>query len=153
MLNIVLYQPEIPQNTGNVGRLCVCNNWTLHLVKPLGYELEDKYLKRSGMDYWQHLNLVVHENWEACLKYLKEQNFYYLTTKVQKPYWNASFKEGDALVFGPETSGLPKEILEANKENCLTIPMTSEHKRSLNLATSVGIVSYEAARQLFVNKL
>ncbi|MDX1919244.1 MAG: tRNA (cytidine(34)-2'-O)-methyltransferase [Candidatus Caenarcaniphilales bacterium] len=148
MLNIVLFEPEIPQNTGNIGRLCVCNGLNLHLIKPLGFEISDKYLKRSGLDYWQYLKINIYENWQEFYSPRHNSQFWFLTTKAQKTLWQVKFKEDDYLVFGPESRGLPLE-LRANPENSLLIPMFSEdYKRSLNLSTSVGIVAYEALRQI-----
>jgi len=149
-LQIVLYQPEIPFNTGNIGRLCVSNDLSLHLIKPLGFSLDDKYLKRAGLDYWQYLDLKIHESFEELQEYLgKNRNYWYLTTKTQKAYWDIQFTSNDVLVFGQETRGLPSELLAENQTNCLRIPMYSEkNSRSLNLSTSVGIVLYEALRQL-----
>ena len=149
MLQIVLYQPEIPPNTGNIGRLCVANDLKLHLVEPLGFEINDKYLKRSGMDYWQYLNLKIHKNWQALKTDLgDENNYWFFTTKAQTAHWSVKFSENDILVFCPETRGLPAEILNENQNNCLLIPMFGEYKRSLNLSTSVGIATYEALRQI-----
>lgn len=148
MLNIVLFQPEIPQNTGNIGRLCVCNGLTLHLIKPLGFEITDKQLKRSGLDYWQYLKLEIHENWQEFYLNKEKARFWFLTTKASKTLWEANFQENDYLVFGPETKGLPPE-LRSNSENSILIPMfSSDYKRSLNLSTSAGIVAYEALRQI-----
>ncbi|MDJ0625931.1 MAG: tRNA (cytidine(34)-2'-O)-methyltransferase [Candidatus Caenarcaniphilales bacterium] len=149
MIEIVLYQPEIPPNTGNIGRLCVCNDLRLHLIQPLGFSIEDKYLKRSGMDYWQHLKLNVHESFDALRKNLGfERKYWFFTTKAKSSIWETSFAKDDVLVFGPETRGLPAEILQQNQNYQVLIPMLSTNKRSLNLATSVGIASYEALRQI-----
>ncbi|MFN5538683.1 MAG: tRNA (cytidine(34)-2'-O)-methyltransferase [Candidatus Melainabacteria bacterium] len=149
MLDIVLYQPEIPPNTGNIGRLCVSNDLRLHLVEPLGFEISDKQLKRSGMDYWQYLNLTIHKDWNELISFFGEsRNYWFFTTKTEKSFWSAEFQENDILVFGPETRGLPEELLNQNPQRCLTIPMLGKHKRSLNLSTSAGVAVYEALRQI-----
>ncbi len=149
-LEIVLYEAEIPWNTGNIGRLCVANSLNLHLVKPLGFSLEDKFLKRAGLDYWQFINLKIHENWQALKDFLgQNKNYYFFSKKAEKVFWDADFKEGDILVFGPETRGLPDYILEEHKENCLSIPiLNSSTVRSLNLSSSVSIAVYEAMRKI-----
>ena len=147
MLHIVLIEPEIPPNTGNIGRLCLATGSTLHLVKPLGFSIDDKTLKRAGLDYWREVRVVFWESF-AGLRAAQpaEARFFFLTTKAARPYWDAAFRDGDFLVFGRETKGLPETLLAANPESTLTIPMRPE-TRSLNLATSVGIVLYEAVRQ------
>lgn len=147
MLHVVLVEPEIPPNTGNIGRLCLAAGARLHLVGPLGFSLDDRSLKRAGLDYWAELDL---REWES-LEALKNEaglgaRFFYLTTKTERPYWSAAFRDGDYLVFGPETRGLPESLLAAQTDACLTIPQQAG--RSLNLATAVGIVLYEAVRQL-----
>ncbi|MCH2228449.1 MAG: tRNA (cytidine(34)-2'-O)-methyltransferase [Candidatus Caenarcaniphilales bacterium] len=156
--NIVLYNPEIPQNSGNIARMCVANDLKLHFIKPLGFEIDDKYLKRSAMDYWQDLDYSVHENWEAFLK--SEQfishnacenksgnSLYILSSKVSKSFWDVSYKTGDYLVFGSESSGVPKVFNEMYGENFLTVPMSSGKARCLNLASTAQTVYYEAYRQ------
>jgi tRNA (cytidine/uridine-2'-O-)-methyltransferase len=148
MVNVVLVEPEIPPNTGNVGRLCLATGAHLHLVKPLGFSLEDKALKRAGLDYWADVKVSLWESFEALQAAQKpEARFFYLTTKTKRAYWDATFEDGDFLVFGRETKGLPEPLLASNADRCLTIPMPGS-TRSLNLATSVGIVLYEAVRQL-----
>ncbi len=147
MLNVVLVEPEIPPNTGNVGRLCLATGSVLHLVEPLGFSLEDRQLKRAGLDYWADVQVRRWPSWSALREAHAKARFFYLTTKCSRAYWEESFAEGDFLVFGRETRGLPEALLEANREWCLTIPM-AEKTRSLNLATSVGIVLFEAVRQL-----
>lgn len=147
MLNIALIHPDIPQNTGNVGRLCVGLKATLHLVKPMGFVLEDKKIRRSGLDYWQDLDLVIHKSLTDFLQEFQNSRRFFLSTKGQKNYTGVSYQKGDVLIFGSETKGLPKSLLEKNQENVLTIPMLGPI-RSLNLATSVGIVAYEALRQI-----
>ena len=150
MLHVVLVEPEIPPNTGNIGRLCLATDTHLHLVKPLGLSLSDKELKRAGLDYWKDVRVSVWESYaELQAAQLPETRYLYLTTKAQRSYWDERFRDGDFLVFGRETKGLPEPLLESNREHCLTIPMIPQ-TRSLNLATSVGIVLYEAMRQLRV---
>ena len=147
MLNVVLYEPEIPQNTGNIARLCACCGAKLFLVGRLGFSLSDKFLKRAGLDYWDKLDIEQVHSLDELTKKYNTSNFYYFTTKTDKKYTNIKFKVGDFLVFGPETRGLSKNILDINKEYCATIPMKKE-TRSLNLSNSVAIVVYEAIRQL-----
>jgi len=147
MLHVVLVEPEIPPNTGNIGRLCLATDAHLHLVKPLGFSISDKELKRAGLDYWKDVRVSIWESFgELQAAQAAETRYFFLTTKTQRAYWDVSFRDGDFLVFGRETKGLPEPLLEANREHCLTIPMT-EQTRSLNLATAVGIVLYEAVRQ------
>lgn len=146
-MHIVMVEPEIPGNTGNVARLCAANHMTLHLVKPLGFSLEDKYLKRAGLDYWPLVDVRVHENVVEVLDAYAGHNMYYLTTKSDQCYADISFTQDDLLFFGKETKGLPEEMLKAHPERCFRIPMV-EAARSLNLSNSVAIVAYEALRQL-----
>ena len=147
MLHIVLIEPEIPPNTGNIGRLCLATGARLHLVGPLGFSLDDRALKRAGLDYWQDVDVVEWDSFEDLRTAAeREVRYFFLTTKSEQPYWSADFRDGDHLVFGPETRGLPESLLEENEETCLTIPQKGA--RSLNLATAVGIVLYEAIRQL-----
>ncbi len=147
MFEIVLVEPEIPPNTGNIARLCLAAGARLHLVEPLGFSLDDKYLRRAGMDYWPRVPLARHASWEAFVHSLPESaRCFYLTTKTDRPYWGAAFQPGDYLVFGRETKGLPERLLAAHPERCLTIPMEAD-ARSINLATAAGIVLYEALRQ------
>ena len=145
MFNIVLVEPEIPPNTGNVGRLCLATRSTLHLVGPLGFSIDDRQLKRAGLDYWDEVDV---REW-STLDELQQANasarFLYLTTKATQPYFEKCFRPGDFLVFGRETKGLPERVLEENRESCITIPMHGT--RSLNLATAVAIVLFEAVRQ------
>ena len=144
-LNIVLYEPEIPQNTGNIARLCACTGASLYLVGKLGFSLSDKYTKRAGLDYWDSVDLHKINTMEELLESYPKSNFYYLTTKTKKKYSDIEFKEGDFIVFGPESRGLPEKYVKS--ENALTIPM-KEGQRSLNLSNSVAIVAYEHIRQL-----
>ena len=148
MLNIVLVEPEIPPNTGNIGRLCLATGARLHLVKPLGFSLDDRALRRAGLDYWREVDVKLWDSLDEIFAAAKpEQRFHFLTTKVARAYWEARFEDGDFLVFGRETKGLPEPLLAARRDDCLTIPMSGS-TRSLNLATAVGIVLYEAVRQL-----
>lgn len=147
MIHIVLYQPEIPHNTGAVGRLCLATGARLHLIKPLGFSIDDKQIKRAGLDYWPEVDLRVWESFAELQTEAAKTNssFFFLTTKTTNCYWDAAFPEDSYLVFGPESRGLPEPLLKANAETCFRIPM--QGTRSLNLATSVGIVLYEAMRQ------
>ncbi|TLD87515.1 tRNA (cytidine(34)-2'-O)-methyltransferase [Helicobacter sp. MIT 05-5294] len=145
--HIVLHQPRIPQNTGNIGRLCFASDSVLHLIYPLGFSISQKELKRAGMDYWKDLEVYEWESLEAFWdSNLSPIPHFYLTTKVKHPYYQASLKDGAYLHFGREDAGLSEEILRVNQELCYTIPMQN-NARSLNLATSVGIVLYEGIRQ------
>lgn len=145
-MNIVLMEPEIPYNTGNIGRSCVLTNTTLHLIKPLGFSLDEKQIKRSGLDYWELIDLKVWENYEELRATYPESNFYFATTKTTQKYSDVKYNPNDFIVFGPESRGIPAEIREANKETCITIPMI-KMGRSLNLSNSAAIVLYEALRQ------
>ncbi len=147
-LNIVLFQPEIPQNTGNIARTCVLTNSKLHLIKPLGFTLEEKHLKRAGLDYWKDLNLEIHESYEDFREKYPEAILYLSTTHGSKYYDEVSYKEGDFIVFGRESSGLPDYIKNENRESCIRVPMLKTSARSLNLSNTVAIVAYEALRQL-----
>ena len=147
MFNIVLVEPQIPQNTGTIGRLCVNLGATLHLVKPLGFDIDDKAVKRAGLDYWRHLDLVVWESFEDFLKaHPIDAHTYMATTKTDNLYFNAPFKKGDYILFGSETKGIDEKVLLSHPEQCITIPMGAKG-RSLNLGVSVGIVVYDALRQ------
>ena len=147
MFNIVLVEPQIPPNTGTIGRLCVNLGATLHLIKPLGFDIDDKTVKRAGLDYWHLVDLVVWENFAEFLEaHPIGQNSYMATTKTDKLYWNAAFKRGDYILFGSETRGIDEKVLLEHPEQCITVPM-GEGGRSLNLGVSVGIVAYEALRQ------
>ena len=147
-LNIALFQPEIPQNTGNIARTCVLTNSTLHLIKPLGFDIDDKQVKRAGLDYWPYLKLEIHESYEEMREKYKEHSFYFSTTKGKKYYTEVDFKEGDFIVFGRESSGLPDYIRNSNIENLIRLPMLQTSTRSLNLSNSVAIMAYEALRQM-----
>ncbi len=146
-LNIVLVEPEIPQNTGNISRTCSATNSSLFLVRPLGFEITDKHLKRAGLDYWQYLDLHYLDSIDELFeKYFKGDNFYFMSTKGNKLYSEATFKDGDFLIFGKESHGLPEPLLEKYYEYTLRIPMWGD-LRSLNLSNSVAITVYEALRQ------
>jgi tRNA (cytidine/uridine-2'-O-)-methyltransferase len=148
MLHVVLIEPEIPPNTGNIGRLCLATGSRLHLVKPLGFSIEDKALRRAGLDYWADVQVSVWNSFAELLDAHGSSRFWYLTTKSKRRYWDVAFQDGDFLVFGRETKGLPEPLLKANPDRTLTIPMVDDSTRSLNLATAAGIVLYEAVRQL-----
>jgi tRNA (cytidine/uridine-2'-O-)-methyltransferase len=147
VLHIVLVEPEIPPNTGNIARLCVAAGAGLHLVEPLGFSLEDKFLRRAGMDYWNRCDVRIWRSFAELCTASPNARFLFFTKKTCRPYWDHRFERNDYLVFGRETKGLPESLLERNASNCLTIPMREE-ARSLNLATAAGIVLYEAVRQL-----
>jgi tRNA (cytidine/uridine-2'-O-)-methyltransferase len=147
-LHVVLVEPEIPPNTGNIARLCAATFTPLHLVGKLGFRTDDKAVRRAGLDYWNEVDISYHLDLDALHRALSVQRFLYFTTKADKPYTDVGYLPGDCLVFGRETRGLPDDLLKSNWERCLTIPMPNRRVRSLNLATSVGIVLYEALRQL-----
>lgn len=145
-MHIVLWQPEIPNNTGNIGRTCLALEAKLHLIKPLGFELSDKYLKRSGLDYWHLLDKEIYESWEHFCEGKDTSKFYFLTTKAKQLHFEPQYQQGDYLIFGRETCGLPDEIMDINPEHKVRIPMLGM-TRSLNLANSVAIAGYEVFRQ------
>lgn len=145
MFNVVLVEPEIPPNTGNVARLCLATQSTLHLVRPFGFSLDDRQLKRAGLDYWDDVDLRTWDSFAELQEANAKARFFFLTTKTKRAYDEAKFGAGDFLVFGRETKGLPESLLAANIDNCLTIPMHGT--RSLNLATAAAIVLFEAVRQ------
>ncbi|RKD22521.1 tRNA (cytidine/uridine-2'-O-)-methyltransferase [Caminicella sporogenes DSM 14501] len=146
--NIVLYQPDIPQNTGNIARTCAITGSSLHLIKPLGFSLEDKYLKRAGLDYWRFLDIHIYENLGEFFEKYPDGKFYFATTKGAKIYTDVKYEENCFLVFGKETAGLPDEIHKKYKDRCIKIPMIKDARaRSLNLSNSVAIVLYEVLRQ------
>ncbi|OQY20604.1 MAG: tRNA (uridine(34)/cytosine(34)/5-carboxymethylaminomethyluridine(34)-2'-O)-methyltransferase TrmL [Desulfobacteraceae bacterium 4572_35.1] len=149
--NIVLVEPEIPPNTGNIARLCAATGTNLHLVGKLGFSLDDRYLKRAGLDYWPHVSLHIWDSLEQLHKDFTESaagNWWYTSKTADKSYTQATFSAGDFIVFGKETKGLPKQLLADNPDNCLLIPLAGTAVRSLNLSTSAGIVLYEALRQV-----
>lgn len=145
-MNIVLHEPEIPSNTGNIGRTCTATGTVLHLIKPLGFSLDDKMLKRAGLDYWKDLDVRVYENFQDFLLKNPGAKIYMATTKAHKTYDQVEYHEDDFIMFGKETAGIPEEILVEYEEDCIRIPM-NESIRSLNLSNSVAIVLYEALRQ------
>ena len=146
MFNIVLLEPEIPQNTGNIGRTCVATGSRLHLIEPMGFRITEKGLKRAGMDYWKDLDVTVYDNLEDFLEKNNNPKIFYATTKGPQRYTDVSFSDGDYIMFGKESAGIPEDILHDNKETAIRIPMNPEI-RSLNLSNSVAIVLYEALRQ------
>jgi tRNA (cytidine/uridine-2'-O-)-methyltransferase len=148
MFNVVLVEPEIPPNTGNIARLCLATGSRLHLVEPLGFAIDDRQLRRAGMDYWHQVDLIYWKNLTEFENATRSPvRRFLLTTKSRRNYWDARFCDGDYLVFGRETKGLPESLLLSQSENCLTIPMASG-ARSLNLATAVAVVLFEGVRQL-----
>jgi len=151
VFNLVLVHPQIPNNTGAIGRLCVNAGASLHLIKPIAFDIDEKAVRRAGLDYWEKLDLHV---WESIDEFFEkntiDKNAYFATTKTDKPYFEANFQEGDFIFFGSETAGIPQEILEKYKSQNITIPMTKEG-RSLNLAISTGIVLYDAIRQNYTS--
>lgn len=152
MFHIVLVHPQIPQNTGSIGRLCVNTDCKLHIIKPTCFEINDKNVKRAGLDYWNLLDVAV---WESLDDFLSSnghlyEHFYFATTKSNKPYFEANFQDGDFLFFGGESTGLPMELMELRWENAITIPM-GKNGRSLNQAVAVGIVLYDAIRQNYTH--
>ena len=146
MMHIVLHEPEIPANTGNIGRSCVSTGAHLHLIRPLGFSLDEKYLRRAGLDYWKDLNVTVYEDYQDFLAKNPGARIWYATTKARQVYTDAVFSDGDFLMFGKESAGIPEEILVENPERCIRIPMVKDN-RSLNLSNSVAVVLYEALRQ------
>lgn len=148
MLNIVLVEPEIPQNAGNIARTCAVTGSRLHLVRPLGFEVSDKYLKRAGLDYWHFVEIFYYDSIKEVMdKYYDGGNFYFFTTKAKKIHSDAKYKDGDFLVFGKETKGLPEPLLKEHYDECVRLPMREE-TRSLNLSNSVCVGVYEALRQM-----
>ena len=146
-LNIVLVEPEIPQNTGNIARTCAATGCMLHLVKPLGFSVEDKYLKRAGLDYWNLVDIKYHDSLDVFFDTYKEGSFFYSTTKAKNKYTDLKYDKDCFILFGKETAGLPKSLLSANPDRCIRVPMIDE-ARSLNLSNSVAIVVDEALRQI-----
>ncbi|GIP34303.1 tRNA (uridine(34)/cytosine(34)/5-carboxymethylaminomethyluridine(34)-2'-O)-methyltransferase TrmL [Paenibacillus sp. J2TS4] len=150
--HIVLVEPEIPANTGNISRTCAATGTYLHLVRPLGFSTDDKTLKRAGLDYWHSVKLEYHDSFDEVKHKYPEARFFYATTKADKSYADFEFRDGDFFVFGKETAGLPKDIIESNQETCMRIPI-SDDVRSLNLSNSAAIILYEGLRQLQFNGL
>jgi len=147
-MDVVLLEPEIPPNTGSIARLCAATGTPLHLIEPLGFKIDDKHLKRAGLDYWEFVDLRVHRSWEAFSRTTMSKSLLYFSKRADKPYTRARYQESDYLVFGPETRGLPQALLDANWDQCFRIPMMSQNVRSLNLSNAVSIVLYEGLRQL-----
>ena len=147
-MQVVLFEPEIPPNTGSVARLCAATLTPLHLIEPLGFKIDDKHLKRAGLDYWEFVDLRVHPSWNHFIETLAPKNLWFFSKRATKSYTAVRYNEGDFLVFGRETRGLPQEILKTNAERALRIPMMGTGVRSLNLSNAVSIVLYEGLRQL-----
>jgi tRNA (cytidine/uridine-2'-O-)-methyltransferase len=147
-LNIVLIEPEIPNNTGNIGRLALASGSILHLVKPFGFQIDDTRLKRAGLDYWQHLNVIYYDSINDFFQQNKDANMVFLSSHGQQNHWDINFTDNLFLVFGKESVGLPKSIINSNSNNLFKIPLYSEHVRSLNLANAVGIVVYEGLKKI-----
>lgn len=147
-LHIVLVKPEIPHNTGAIGRLCVGLDCPLHLIRPLGFHLSDEYVKRAGLDYWEFLRLTVHDSWDAFLDAVNPPRLFFMSTHGERSLYGCAFQPGDALVFGNEGHGLPDAFYARYRDRLFKIPMPGEHARSINLANAVSIAAYEAYRQL-----
>jgi tRNA (cytidine/uridine-2'-O-)-methyltransferase len=147
-MHVVLFEPEIPPNTGSVARLCAATLTPLHLIEPLGFKIDDKHLKRAGLDYWEFVDLHVHQSWDDFLSDAKPGRLLYFSKKAQRSYTSVRYDENDYLVFGPETRGLPEQMQAANADHSLRIPMMGSGVRSLNLSNAVSIALYEALRQL-----
>ncbi len=147
LFNIVLVHPEIPQNSGNIGRLCVNTDSRLHLIKPLGFSLDDKYLKRAGLDYWKHLDWATYDDMDEFLGTCNPSDIYFFSTKGEKKYWDCPYVKGSYLVFGSETSGFPKNFYRKYTDKLYTIPMPGKHARSMNLANAVSVALYEGLRR------
>ncbi len=146
--NIVLLEPEIPNNTGNIGRLSLAANAKLHLIKPFGFTIDDRKLKRAGLDYWQHISIVIYDSASAFFDQHQDKKMVYFSSHGKKEYWSLDFEEELFLVFGKESTGLPKELLQNNSDHSYKIPLYNEHIRSLNIANAVSVVLYEGLRQL-----
>jgi tRNA (cytidine/uridine-2'-O-)-methyltransferase len=147
-VHVVLFEPEIPPNTGSVARLCAATLTPLHLIEPLGFKIDDKHLKRAGLDYWEFVDLRVHKSWNEFLSTVRPAKLWYFSKRAIKSYAAVEYREDDFLIFGRETRGLPQELLDANPDRALRIPMMGTGVRSLNLSNAVSIVLYEALRQL-----
>jgi len=147
-MHVVLFQPEIPPNTGSIARLCAATLTPLHLIEPLGFKIDDKHLKRAGLDYWEFVDLQVYKSWDHFLEKSDGRKFLYFSKRAERSYATVRFQEDDYLIFGPETRGLSQELLDANPERSYRIPMMGTGVRSLNLSNAVSIVLYEALRQL-----
>jgi len=147
-LNIVLFEPEIPNNTGNIGRLSLAAGANLHLVKPFGFELDDSRVKRAGLDYWKHISLTIYESIDDFYHKNQNKKMVYFSSHASKEYWNVTYQDDLFLIFGKESKGLPKELIELNSENTYKIPLFSKHIRSINLANAVSIVVYEGIKSM-----
>lgn len=147
-LEVVLVAPEIPPNTGSIARLCAATGLRLHLVRPLGFSLDDRYLRRAGLDYWPHVDLVVHEDWSSFARERGGARMHFFSTHATRSYTRVAYAVGDFLVFGSESTGLPRDVLEQHRAATYVIPISNPHVRSLNLSNAVSIVVYEALRQL-----
>jgi tRNA (cytidine/uridine-2'-O-)-methyltransferase len=147
-MHVVLFEPEIPPNTGSIARLCAATLTPLHLIEPLGFKITDKHLKRAGLDYWEFVDLTVHKSWDAFMRRRGDKRLLFFSKRANRSYTQARYQEDDFLVFGPETRGLPGELLAANRQRCYRIPMMAAGVRSLNLSNAVSIVLYEGLRQL-----
>ncbi|MDU3087651.1 MULTISPECIES: tRNA (cytidine(34)-2'-O)-methyltransferase [Peptoniphilus] len=148
MLNIVFYEPEIPFNTGAIARTCGLTQSRLHLIRPLGFSVDDSHLKRAGLDYWHLVDISYYDSYDELVEKYPDNNFYLASTKAKKKYTDVEYKDGDFIVFGPETRGLPEDLIFANYENAIRIPMLKDFGRSLNLSNSANIILFEALRQL-----
>lgn len=148
MLNIVFYEPEIPFNTGAIARTCGLTQSRLHLIRPLGFSVDDSHLKRAGLDYWYLVDISYYDSYDELVEKYPDNNFYLASTKAKKKYTDVEYKDGDFIVFGPETRGLPEDLIFANYENAIRIPMLKDFGRSLNLSNSANIILFEALRQL-----
>ena len=147
-MHVVLFEPEIPPNTGSIARLCAATQTPLHLIEPLGFKIDDKHLKRAGLDYWEFVDLHVHSSWRDFFAFAAGKTCFYFSKRAAKSFVTACFHEDDYLIFGPETRGLPQAIIDAHPNHSFRIPMMSPHVRSLNLSNAVSIVLYEGLRQL-----
>ena len=148
MFHIILHQPEIPQNTGSIGRLCVCTGARLHMIRPFGFEVSDYYLRRAGLDYWEKLDPSYYGSWDGFMQKCPAERLWLASTKGTRPYTQARYAPGDGFVLGCETKGLPDAILEKHSSNLVTIPMPGDYHRSLNQAQAAAVVLYEALRQV-----
>ena len=151
LYNVVLVAPEIPQNTGNIGRICCCTECRLHLVEPISFSLEDRYVRRAGMDYWRHVDFMRHASWKEFESFAGNTPMYFFSTKAKKLYWDCPMETGAFLVFGSEGHGLPRELHERFPEFFYTLPMPGNFNRSLNLANSVAVTVYEGLRRKFTS--